>query len=658
MAEIIIRKRTVGIFLTLAGLFAYLNSFSVPFHYDDFHFLKERILIKSFPLFLDWITGNYSVIVTSRAFLLFTFYLNYMMNGLDTFGYHIVNLGIHIATAFAFYLLLVRYVDNQEHDRYHMKSIVAALLFLLHPINTESVTYISSRSSELSTLLMLGTMLLFFKATEKEFSILPYVFSVVFFILGLASKESAIVTPALLVLFDYYFVSRKDTGKLSRIKFHLPFWVITVTGFVYYAGYVFHPEMYDRPWLTHLLTEIKVFAEYLRLLVVPAGLTIDHAVTASSSLDPGAMLSLTILAGLALAAYFFRNTSRVLSFSVLWFFINLTPFLANRMNDYMAERWVYAASLGFCLALGELLCVVTRRYKRAGIAVTVGIAVVFGVLTSMRNDVYGDPVTLWTDALNKAPEKNRPYTNLSAAYLERGDIDRAISIMELSMKHGNREVETFLNLAMAYYMKDDLKKAEEIMQPLKGSISAEIYYYNLGSIYKQRKEYQKALEAFAKTSEKKDYSPAVLGSIGECYKQLGNAKKAAEYYTLASKGIPQKPEDYLMIAQSYFELGEQEKGRQNLGKALLADPMNIYIRNIIATTYLEKKNYNEAYKHFSMMAKISPRYAPAYKGMGCALLEKGRPQEAKKYFRKALELLPPDSPDRQEVQELLGRSRG
>src|SRR3990172_7184379 len=104
MHSIVIRKRTVFIFLTLTGLLAYVNSFSVPFHYDDFHFLKEQVIIKSFPLYLDWITGNYASIITSRALLLFTFYLNYLAGGLDTFGYHLVNLGIHIAVAFLFYL--------------------------------------------------------------------------------------------------------------------------------------------------------------------------------------------------------------------------------------------------------------------------------------------------------------------------------------------------------------------------------------------------------------------------------------------------------------------------------------------------------------------------------------------------------------------------
>jgi protein O-mannosyl-transferase len=660
MHSIVIRKRTLFIFFTLTGLLAYLNSFSVPFHYDDFHFLKEQIFIKSFPLYLDWITRNYAAIISSRAFLLFTFYLNYMAGGLDTFGYHLVNLGIHIAVAFSFYLLIARYVDNKENDRYHMIAILAALFFIVHPINTESVTYISSRSSELSTLLMMGTMLLFFRATERRFSILPYGFSIVLFVLGLASKESAIVTPALLILFDYYFVAGKDGNflSLSRIKYHLPFWAMMAAGFAFYAGSISHPEMYDRPWTTHLLTEIKVFVEYLRLMILPVGLTIDHSVTESTSFDPRVVLSMAIVAGLLLTAYLLRNKNRVLSFSILWFFINLTPFLAMRMSDFMTERWVYAAGLGFCLALGALLFDATLRYKRIGIAMVVGISLFLGVLTIMRNDVYRDPITLWADALKKAPEKSRPYTNLSASYLERGNIDKAIAVMELSLKQGNRAIATYLNLAIAYYMKDDLKKAEEIMLTLKGSISEELYYYNLGSIYKQKKEYQKAIETFAKASEGNNYSPAVFGSIAECYKQLGNKKKAAEYYSAAAKGIPQKSEDYLMVAQSYFELGEPEKGREIMNKALLADPMNIYIRNIIATTYLEKKNYNEAYKHYSIMSKMSPGYAAAYTGMGQVLLGKGSRQEAGKNFLKALELLPQDSPDRKAVQDLLDRSRG
>jgi hypothetical protein len=449
MHSTVIRKRTVLLFLTLTGLLAYINSFSVPFHYDDFHFLKEQLIIKSFPLYLDWITGHFAAVITSRAFLLFTFYLNYMAGGLDTYGYHLVNLSIHIAVAFTFYLLIAHYVNNKDDDRYHAVALLAALFFVVHPINTESVTYISSRSSELSTFLMLGTMLLFFRATEKEFSLLPYSFSIVFFVLGLASKESAIVTPALLILFDYYFVSGTDGNFPSRIKYHLPFWAMMAAGFAFYAGSITHPEMYDRPWTTHLLTEITVFVDYLRLMIIPVGLTIDHSVTESISLDLRVGFSIAVVAGLLLVAYLLRNKNRVLSFSIIWFFINLTPFLAIRMSDYMAERWVYAAGLGFCLALSKLFVDASQRYTRTRIAAIVGIVLIFGVLTFLRNDVYRDPIALWADALKKAPEKSKSYVNLSASYLERGNIDKAIGIMELSLKQGNRAVATYLNLAIA-----------------------------------------------------------------------------------------------------------------------------------------------------------------------------------------------------------------
>ncbi|MDO9288473.1 MAG: hypothetical protein Q7T83_06745, partial [Thermodesulfovibrionales bacterium] len=112
MSRITIRKRTVFIFLTLIGLLAYFNSFGVPFHYDDISFLREKAIIKSSALFSQWIKEDYSRIISGRAFLLFTFFLNYVINGLDTFGYHIVNLLIHISTAFLFYLLLAGYVDR------------------------------------------------------------------------------------------------------------------------------------------------------------------------------------------------------------------------------------------------------------------------------------------------------------------------------------------------------------------------------------------------------------------------------------------------------------------------------------------------------------------------------------------------------------------
>lgn len=642
----------------MIGLLAYSNSFRVPFHYDDIHFLREQILIKSFPLFLDWITHNFAAIISGRAFLLFTFYVNYFISGLDTFGYHIVNLLIHISTAFLFYLLLSSYVDNEQDGSYHLKSILASTLFLLHPIATESVTYISSRSSELSAFFILASMLLFFKATRNGFHLIEYLLSIVCFALGLATKEAAIVTPVLMMVFDVYFISDKKKISISRLKFYLPFLGIIGAGSYYYATFIMNPTLQGRDWTVHILTEMKVFVAYLRLLILPYGQNIDPDVRESLSLDPAAMISLIIIAGLIVVAFLARNKNKVISFSILWFFINLSLFLAVRLSDYMAERWVYAASLGFSLALSEALTALLVRNRKIGLSLIMCLIMLFGTLTLVRNSVYKDPIRLWTDAAEKSPGKIRPDSNLCASYLEMMDIDKAIEWCNSAVKKGSNYQETYINLASAYFSKGNLEKAKKILLSMNSEGAAYIYHYNLGVIYSEKREYRRAINEYRLILKTMPHSPAILSSIGECYRLLNNKAKADEYFLLATQGIPQNGEDYLMLAESYFSLGDKEKGTESLRSALIAEPLNLRIRKTIANIYFDKKMYDEAYRHFLIMAKIAPNLPFAYTGMGKAMLAKGDLKEARKQLIRALNLLPKDAQDRNDILRLLGKAGG
>ncbi|KAF0145168.1 MAG: hypothetical protein FD156_1279 [Nitrospirae bacterium] len=722
-------------------MLAYFNSFGVPFHYDDIYYLRENLQIKSFDEFWNWLSIDYSTIFTGRAFLLFTFYLNYVINGLDVFGYHIVNLLIHISTAFLFYLLLAKYVypptpikggsnvSQAPEDitppspplnlrggweglrggrgSYDFVAILPSTLFLLHPINTESVTYISSRSSVLSAFFMLASLLCFFRATTpqpmKGGSNAPsypplklsrildsqprggrgsydgsagavigekvhagfYALSIISFLLGLSTKESAIVTPALILLFDIYFISDKGKNIKSRLKYHLPFWIIIAAGFFYYTGYITSPAMYDRAWQTHILTEFKVFVEYLKLLILPLNLNIDHHIKASMTLDPSVIISIVVIAGLLLLAIFLKGKNKVLSFSILWFFLNLAPFMAIRLNDYMAERWVYTASLGFSLFISGLLMGLTSKYKRIGVFTITCVVISFGILTHMRNEIYKDPILLWTDAIEKSPKKIRPYTNLCASYVERQQMDKAVETCKTAIKKGSRQTETYINLATAYFFKNDLNNAESILLSMADAMRIksdkslfEIYHYNLGSIYKGKKEYNRAIGEYKEILKMSPQSPAALGLIAECYYRLGLKDKAEEYSYLATKGIPQNGEDYLMLAKSFLYLGENRKGIESLNKAIITDPLNGNIRYSVATLFLEVGNPDGAYKHFSVMAKLSPNYSPAYSGMGKAMLATGNLREASKHFNKALSLLPPGSPERKELLELLDKTKG
>lgn len=639
------------------GLAAYCNSFRVPFQYDDFHFLREQINIKSFPLLLDLISQNYSGITGSRAFLLFTFYLNYAISGLDTFGYHITNLFIHIASAMLFYSLLSTYVDAEKDDQYHARSILAATLFLVHPIAVESVTYISSRSSGLSAFFILSTMLLFFKATRGTFRPMLYLLSILCFLLGLATKEAALVTPVLMLLFDLYFPSDHEGTIRARIKYHLLFWAIIAVGaFGFIRQVIVHPEMHDRPWLVHLLTEAKAVVEYLRLLIFPAGLTIDHDLRESLSFDWPALRAILIIAGLFVIAFLLRKKNRVLSFSLLWFFVNVAPFFIVRLGDYMAERWVYAASLGFALGMSEVLLIVVRRYRRAGIAFILGIIVLWGALTLMRNAVFQDPLALWADAARKAPEKTRPYTNLCGAYLERGNIPLAIQMCSTAVEKGSDDDETYINLSSAHFYNHDMKKAEAILLSRSRISQLSTYHYNLGIIYSREKKYHEAIQEFQQVLKKKPRNLAAYASIGECYLLLNDRKKADEYYRKTIQQIPQSGEDYLLLAVSYSQLGQPEKVSECFSQALRTEPLNVNIRLVIANEYFVRKMYAEAYRHFSIMAKIAPNLAAAYIGMGRAMLEQGDLKEARKQFTRALSLVPQGSPEQEDLVKLLKKA--
>ena len=413
----------------------------------------------------------------------------------------------------------------------------------------------------------------------------------------------------------------------------------------------------------YILTELKVFVEYLKLLILPLNLNIDHYIKASMTLDPSVIVSMVVISGLLLSAIFLKNRNKVLSFSILWFFLNLAPFLLIRLEDYVAERWVYAASLGFSFGISELLTALYLRHKRIGMSAIAFVLIFLGVLTYMRNNAYGSPVTLWADAARKSPEKARPYINLCASYVEKKEVDKAIKICSAAIERGSRHAETYLNLATAYFFKDDLNNAEKVyltMPNVKGiRINKEVmetYHYNLASVYKRKKEYNKAIEEYEKMLKIKPQSTAPLALIGECYIQLNKKDKADEYFRLATNGTPHNGDDYFMLAKSFFQLGEAQKGFESLRNALITEPLNANIRYSVATTYLEIKNHDLAYKHFLVVSKLSPDFAPAYTGMGKAKLAMGNSKEARKHFNKALSLLPPDSTERKEILELLEKA--
>lgn len=660
MHAIVIRHRTVLIFLLLIGMVVYANSFTVPFHYDDYHFLKENLNIKSPAMLLNGIAETPSSLVTGRPVLILTFLVNYQLGGLDTFGYHLINILIHVANAFVLYLILFQHAETDRQRGYSVFGLIAALLFLVHPIATESVTYLSSRSSSLSALFTLASLWTFFRATGDAVRPGYYAASLALFLLALSTKQTAVVLPGLLLLFDFIYVSRGLRPLLARMKYHLPFFLVVLALATLYLPFAVKPEA-PRPWSMHILTEFTVLIEYLKLLLMPVGLNIDHDVLPATRIDSLVMSSFFVITALGGAAIALRKKQPAVSFGIIWFMINMAPFFIIRLNDFMAERWVYAASAGFSVALAGLLHTTVSRYRRVGIALTALIIVVAGVLTIMRNQVYADPVALWEDAARKGPDNYRPYSNLARSYRERGDIAMAIRMGEESLKRaqGRVLVKAHINLAAAYSDLGNFAKAEELLLVVESHVTDQYeFHHNLGAINIQRGKFTQAIAHLKKALELRPASPTLLYLIGSSHENLAQGKEAKRYYEQAANSIAQTGPEYINKGVSHFKLGNPDRAMDCFIEAVKADPLDANIRLYLAHRFYSRGAFDQAFHHYTVITKISPGFGPAYAGMGLVMMQKNDFPEAERYFTMALDLLRTNAPEREEILQLLKQVRG
>jgi tetratricopeptide (TPR) repeat protein len=656
IADIAARKRTVFIFFSLIAFLAYANSFGVPFHYDDFHFLKENIRIKSFSAFSEWLFSDARNLVSGRPLLLLSFLVNYMAGGLDTFSYHLFNLLFHIISAFLLYLLLMRLPAGKDAVAHSIRSVAAPALFLLHPLNTESVTYISSRSSILTGLFILLSMVAFFRATGGSFSPGLYILSIAAFAAGLMVKQQAVVLPGLMLVFDYFFVSEDMRDFVRRLRYHLIFLLIIVAGVVVYMPYLTDPEA-SRPFAEHIFTELKVFAEYLRLMLVPIGQNIDHSVRPEHFFSPGILLFLLLYLGLYLFSFLPGNRNRVVSFSLLWVAVSLLPFLFIRLNDFMAERWLYITLMGFSIFIAEAIVLVSQKSRATAAVVAVLLMLVFGMLTAARNTVYATQASIWEDAAGKSPDKYRPYANLSRAYRELGKLDKGIEAGIMAIGRGDQSFEASINLAAAYQAAEQYDKALQTLLAIKEQASFRYeYHQNLGALYEKMGEHEKSLAAFQEALIAVPHSPLVLFSIGGAYEELKDREKADDYYRRAVKEKPQHAQDFMARGVAFFRLGKGREALKSFVEAVNVDPLDVNVRLFLAENYLGNGYADDAYRHFSTAVKISPSFWQAYRGMGLVMLGKGNKKEAAVAFRKALGLIAPAAPERKELESLLARS--
>lgn len=459
----------VSLVALIAGAGLYGFTLSYPFVFDDLVYLVENPLVQSthnfsFPLHLgDFIRtasqaglpDDLPLNFITRPVCYLTFHANYVSGGMAPSGFRLLNICIHVANALIVWHLLTFMVDRslapKLTDSFSCRFIpgAASLFFLVHPLQSESVTYVIQRFTSLGSMFFLSAVLLHLRSIEQHGWQIAVcrVGSLICLVLGMLTKEFVFVAPLAMVLLDVLFLRRRIVRALGAASLALACMPL-IPVLLFLVSSAQHPDgglssvvriaagpMGDQDHWRYVLTQPGVILGYLRLLLVPLGLNLDPDVAPVLHwTDPRLVGSVSLLAGLGfITAWWSRccpgdsRASLVLG-GECWFLLTASVDSSIiPLPDYMAEHRAYLPSVGFFLAIATLLDLLRARFAASGgwsgpcmIAVTSFLAILLAFSTIQRNRVWRSSVRLWEDTVSKSPNKGRVILNYGNALLAEG----------------------------------------------------------------------------------------------------------------------------------------------------------------------------------------------------------------------------------------------
>ncbi len=527
--------------LVVLPLIIYSNSFNNAFHYDDMSVFVNNEAIKD----IRNIPGFFRVVIAGdgevsdfgyRPLLDISFTLNYYLGGLNPAGYHVFNLLFHILNGLLVYVI-AGMIANRGGKGF--APLVAALLFVVHPVQTEAVNYIHARSSILVTFFMLLSLYLFVKYNASSGKRPGYYAGALgAFVAGVLTKELAFTLPLLLLLYDFYFISggRKEDFAKKALKQHLPFFILLCVYLVFRVFIVENLGASDdtKTPFTYLFTQSGVIMRYIKLLFYPVNLAVERWIPLSRSLfEARVMFSSAVIALLLFAAVKLYNKSKPVSFGIFWFFITLAPTSSVvPLIIIMNEHRLYLPGVGFSLLAGTVVynlwnLPAAERFRKSLTVLLLLILVFFSVSVFKRNTEWRSEYSLWLKNVKVSPKSFRAHNNLGAYYDRQGDYDNAMKHYEQSVKLNPMAESTQDNLGIIYYKKGFNDKAVICYQ---NALALNSEYTdalnNLGIVYAKQGKLAEAVEKFNKVIEISPEHQSVHKNLGLVYQMMKDDMQA------------------------------------------------------------------------------------------------------------------------------------
>jgi len=580
--------------LFLVVLLSYANAFRNEFAWDDEFFIVNNMHIQNF----DEIPGFFAEPSTGDLYrpLRSVFYsIIYKIWQLNAFGYHLNGFLLHFFITAILFFITLKITDNA------LLSFVASLFFAAHPIHTARVTNMTA-SFDLYGILFLLLSLLFYilyskYGSNRHSSSHYYWPSIIFYLLALFSSEEALTLILILALYDFSFNHEINTKNLkAALRKYVPYIAVTV---IYLAIRFFVLQKIGRAetyfmgnFYGTFLTTVKIFANYVLIMFFPAGIATERYVKfETSALSINLLISL--LALILILFFFWKsyNQSKILFFSIGWFFITLLPF-SNIAPQYtiMADRYLYLPSYGFVLFLALLTFQIKKiesikKYSNMIVVLLVLlIASIYSVLTIQNNAEWRDSFTLLTSSLEKNPLGTKTHNELALYYRDKlQDYDTALKLAFRAIELGSENHNAYENIGTIYAKLGDYDKA---ILNYKKSIELNPRYYrahnNLGLIYSYTGNFNASVYYLKQAVSVEPKLAKAHNDLGTVYAKIGEFELAIEEMERSIKINPYEPDYYYNLAVMYKFLKENEKAKGLLKKALEIEPNNEKVKKRLA----------------------------------------------------------------------------
>lgn len=629
--------------ISLITYLVYLPTFKYPFIYDDMPTITENIHV---------LNGNF---LTTNVIFAFNRWISriyhsfiYKIWGKNPTPFRIINLSMHIIIGLLIFFTFFKLLSNLKQNSFAQKnayliSLFTSCLFLLHPTQTQTVTYITQMSLEgMVTLFIFAVITTFVYAAyakNKFIKYILYISSIILTLFSAGTKEIIIVLPALVIIVDLFFIAQGDLQNLKkRLPFHFILWItlfgaLAVQGFVPIKfaktaatalsnnrGNIITPTASEKIEIgSYFISQFKILLHYLRIYLWPSPLAFEYGFKLSNSfwnfnvIAP--MFTIFLIMFLTILG-FIKNKNNALSFSITWFFIGILPrasFIPS--TELVCDYKTYISSFGIIFFISIIivylldLTIKFLKLEKQNIQfATLGLILIFASLsTKNQNKIWQDELAYWGHAIKVSPNKARLHNNYGVALSNRGRKEESIESYKKACQCDPTYAEPIINLAFHYQAQG---KNDLAMEQYKKAINMKEFhpemYLNLGSLHLSKKAYNEAEICFDIALKYRPYYSRALFNKGFMYEQQNKLELALDSYQKAIQGDYKNIQFYYQAGKLATKLKKYDIALSNLETVKKENPNYLDTIFTLASIYYEKHDNKNAAINFEIEHQRHP----------------------------------------------------